>query len=57
MNTVLNGYFWCALASLASAGATFLIKLSHGAGEGWSVPRLAYLGAACTVYGLSLIHI
>lgn len=55
MNPVLNGYFWCALASLASAGATFLIKLSHGTGEGWSIQRLAYLGAACTVYGLGFV--
>lgn len=55
MNPVLNGYFWCALASLASAGATFLIKLSHQGGSSWSLTRLAYLGAACAVYGLGFV--
>lgn len=55
MIIALNGYTWCALASLASAGATFLIKLSHQSGAGWSAGRLAYLGAACLVYGLGFV--
>jgi multidrug transporter EmrE-like cation transporter len=55
MTILLNGYFWCALASLASAGATFLIKLSHQAGSGWTLARLGYLGAACAVYGMGFV--
>jgi len=55
MNNLMHGYAWCALASLASAGATFLIKMSHQAGSGWSLMRLAWLGAACAVYALGFV--
>ena len=51
-NSQLLGIMWCALASLASAAATYLIKVSGSAGEGLSLARLAWLGAACGAYGL-----
>lgn len=54
-NTPLIGIFWCALASLASAGATYLIKMSSGAGEGMSLARLMWLGAACASYGMGFV--
>lgn len=55
MSPNLLGYLWCALAALASASATFLIKLSAQTGSDWSLPRLAYLGGACATYGLGFI--
>ena len=48
------GYLWCALAALASAGATFLIKFSSG-DIGWTSLRLAYLSGACAIYALGFI--
>lgn len=50
MNPTLAGYLWCALASVASAGATFLIKSSSNYGSGISLMRLLWLGGACTAY-------
>ncbi|SFL48775.1 SMR family transporter [Rugamonas rubra] len=55
MSPTLIGYLWCALAALASAAATYLIKLSGMAGSDWSVTRLAYLGGACATYGLGFV--
>ena len=55
MNPVYVGYFWCALASVASAAATFLIKLSSQHGAGLNLMRLVYLGGACGAYGLGFI--
>lgn len=54
-NTPLLGILWCALAALASAGATYLIKISGSAGEGLSLARLLWLGAACASYGLGFV--
>lgn len=54
-NTQLLGILWCALASLASAIATYLIKVSAGAGEGMSMARLMWLGAACASYGMGFV--
>ena len=51
----MSGLAWCALASVASALATFLIKLSHAAGDGWNIQRLAFLGGACATYGLGFV--
>lgn len=55
MFPISNGFWWCALASLASAGATFLIKMSHQAGGEWTVTRLAFLAGACAVYGVGFV--
>ncbi|MBA5640011.1 hypothetical protein H3H37_23395 [Duganella sp. LX20W] len=55
MSPTLIGYLWCALAALASAAATFLIKLSSLAGTDWNLRRLAFLGGACATYGLGFI--
>jgi quaternary ammonium compound-resistance protein SugE len=49
----LYGMLWCALAGAASAGATFLIKLSHQAGAG--AARYLWLLAACAVYGIGFV--
>lgn len=49
------GYLWCALAALASAVATLLIKLSGQAGAGWTIVRLSYLGGACGAYALGFV--
>jgi small multidrug resistance pump len=54
-NTQFLGIMWCALASLASAAATYLIKMSGSAGEGFSLARLAWLGAACGAYGMGFV--
>lgn len=55
MSPALIGYLWCALAALASAAATFLIKLSSLAGNDWTLRRLVLLGGACATYGLGFI--
>lgn len=55
MNPAFTGYLWCTLAAVASALATFLIKLSHQGGTDWTPARLAWLGAACASYGLGFI--
>lgn len=55
MSPTLIGYLWCALAALASAAATYLIKLSGMAGAEWNLARLAYLGGACATYGLGFV--
>jgi multidrug transporter EmrE-like cation transporter len=51
----LNGFLWCAGAALASALASLLIKFANQAGSDWNLVRLAWLGAACTTYGLGFI--
>lgn len=51
----LNGFAWCALAAVASAIATFMIKLSHQTGGEWSALRLTYLGGACASYALGFL--
>lgn len=51
----LLGYLWCALAALASAGATLLIKHATIVAPAWGLPRLLWLGAACGVYGLGFL--
>ena len=55
MNPIYVGYLWCALAALASATSTFLIKMSAAGGTGLSLVRLAYLGSACASYGLGFV--
>ena len=55
MSPAVVGYLWCALASVASAVATLLIKLSGQAGDGWHAARLLYLGAACATYGAGFV--
>lgn len=57
MNGAFNlaGLGWCALAGLASAGATYLIKMSHQAGSDWNLARLTWLGAACASYVLGFV--
>jgi multidrug transporter EmrE-like cation transporter len=54
MSGTLFGYLWCAIAALASAGASFLIKFSSG-DDGWTPMRLAYLGGACATYALGFV--
>lgn len=54
-NTQFVGLMWCALASLFSAAATYLIKMSGSAGEGLSLARLVWLGAACGAYGMGFV--
>jgi multidrug transporter EmrE-like cation transporter len=51
MSPATIGYLWCALAALASAMATYLIKVSNTGEDGWSLQRLLWLGAACGTYG------
>ena len=55
MTATVSGYLWCLLASLASASATYLIKLSNQTGSDWTMARLLYLGAACAAYGFGFI--
>jgi small multidrug resistance pump len=55
MNPTYVGYLWCALAALASATSTFLIKMSSQGEAGLNFVRLAYLGSACASYGLGFI--
>jgi multidrug transporter EmrE-like cation transporter len=55
MTPAMTGYLWCALAALASAVATYLIKISGQAGAGWSLVRLMYLGGAGGVYVLGFV--
>lgn len=55
MNPTYLGYLWCALAALASAISTFLIKLSSHGEPGLNMVRLTYLGSACASYGLGFI--
>lgn len=55
MNPAMTGFLWCALAALASATATLLIKLSSQQGADWNVVRLAYLGGAGATYALGFV--
>ena len=55
MNPVMTGYLWCALAALASAVATLLIKLSGQHGPDWNLVRLAWLGGAGFTYVLGFV--
>ncbi|TFW17783.1 SMR family transporter [Duganella callida] len=56
MNPTFAGFLWCALASVASAAATYLIKLSsvYG-GNGINLTRLMWLGGAVTTYVLGFV--
>jgi small multidrug resistance pump len=51
----LAGLGWCALAGLASAMATYLIKMSHQGGDDWTVGRILWLGGAVATYALGFI--
>ncbi|NVM78739.1 small multidrug resistance pump [Duganella sp. SG902] len=56
MNTTpIAGYLWLVLASVASAAATFLIKMSSQAGTGINLARLAWLGGAGGAYVLGFV--
>ncbi len=55
MSPATIGYLWCAVAALASALATFLIKLSNQHADAWTLVRLAYLGGACFTYVLGFV--
>lgn len=55
MTPAVTGYFWCAMAALASAGATFLIKVSNQHGADWNIVRLAWLGGAATTYAIGFV--
>jgi small multidrug resistance pump len=55
MNPTITGYLWLVVASIASAAATFLIKMSSHAGEGINLTRLLWLGGAGGAYGLGFI--
>jgi quaternary ammonium compound-resistance protein SugE len=58
MNSIFIGYLWCALAALASTGATYFIKLSTQVAESslfWNWPRLFYLGTAVASYGIGFV--
>ena len=55
MSPATIGYLWCALAALASALATLLIKLSGQHGPDWNLLRLAYLGGAGATYAFGFV--
>ncbi len=55
MNSVHAGYLWCALAAIASAAATFLIKMSSQHSSGLSLVRLLWLGGAGGAYALGFV--
>ncbi|WP_312183861.1 DMT family transporter [Massilia timonae] len=55
MTPAMTGFLWCSLAALASALATFLIKMSNGHGADLNIIRLAFLGGAGTTYALGFI--
>lgn len=55
MNSMHAGYVWCALAAVASAAATFLIKMSSLQGSGLSLVRLLWLGGAGGAYALGFV--
>ena len=48
----MTGFLWCALAALASAVATLLIKLSSQHGTEMNAVRIAFLGSAGAAYAL-----
>lgn len=54
MSNQMIGYLWCALAGLASALATFFLKLSgQQADDGFL--RLAFVGAAGATYVVGFV--
>lgn len=55
MSPTLLGYAWCAAASLFSALATYLIKVSTHHGPDWNLLRLFWLGSACGSYVLGFV--
>jgi multidrug transporter EmrE-like cation transporter len=55
MQTVTLGYLWCALAALASALATLLIKLSNQHSADWNLARLSFLAGAAATYVLGFV--
>jgi multidrug transporter EmrE-like cation transporter len=52
MNPVYIGYAWCAISSLFSALATYLIKRSTMQGLDWNLVRLCWLAGAVSSYVL-----
>jgi multidrug transporter EmrE-like cation transporter len=55
MTPAMTGFLWCALAALASALATFLIKMSNGHGADLNMVRLAFLGGAGATYAMGFV--
>ncbi|MYM26330.1 EamA family transporter [Duganella sp. FT135W] len=55
MNPTIAGYLWLVLASVASAAATFLIKMSSQTGDGINLARLMWLGGAGSTYVLGFV--
>jgi small multidrug resistance pump len=55
MSPTTIGYIWCALAALASALATLLIKFSGQHGPDWNLLRVTYLGGAGATYALGFV--
>lgn len=55
MPLAMTGFLWCAMAALASAVATLLIKLSSQHGADLNVTRLVFLGFAGTTYALGFV--
>lgn len=55
MTPAIIGTLWCALAALASALATFLIKLSSQYGADLNLQRLLFLGAAGATYAFGFV--
>lgn len=55
MSPAVIGYTWCALAGLASALATYLLKLSGHHGDGASMARLALMGGAGATYAIGFV--
>ncbi|MGZ8289723.1 MAG: DMT family transporter [Telluria sp.] len=55
MTPAMTGYLWCALAALASAMATYLIKLSNQNAADWNMVRIAFLGGAGATYALGFV--
>jgi multidrug transporter EmrE-like cation transporter len=55
MTPAMTGFLWCALAALASAMATFLIKMSNGHGADLNMVRLAFLGGAGATYAIGFV--
>jgi multidrug transporter EmrE-like cation transporter len=55
MTSAATGYLWCALAALASAVASLLIKYANGHAADWNLTRVLYLGGACGIYALGFV--
>jgi len=55
MTPAATGYLWCALAALASAVASLLIKYASAHAADWNLTRVLYLGAAGGTYALGFV--